>query len=106
MFHLFFNMASPTGGVKPFSLEGRLYRERERLSGMTAEERAWRAKWVKDQVLSPNEPRVVPELYKELYNPIRRVYRKPLDAVQKLLEPIMVIIIADFFILICALNTN
>ncbi|XP_014282471.1 uncharacterized protein ND-B17 [Halyomorpha halys] len=84
-------MASQTGGVKPFSLEGRLYRERERLSGtgMTAEERAWRAKWVKDQILSPNEPRHVPELYTELYNPIRRAYRKPLDLLGKSLEPII-----------------
>ncbi|CAH1392752.1 unnamed protein product [Nezara viridula] len=89
-------MASPTGGVKPMSLEGRLYRERERLSGMTSEERAWRAKFLKDQILSPNEPRHVPEMYTELYNPIRRAYRKPLDAFGKLLEPVMGVTAAQY----------
>ncbi|XP_022207206.1 NADH dehydrogenase [ubiquinone] 1 beta subcomplex subunit 6 isoform X2 [Nilaparvata lugens] len=74
-----------TGGVKAMNLEGRLGRERERLLGMSPEERQWRKQWVKDQHLSPNEPRFVPELYKELNNPLRRLYRKPLDM---LFEPL------------------
>ncbi|RZF44672.1 hypothetical protein LSTR_LSTR000624 [Laodelphax striatellus] len=61
------------------NLQGRLARERERLLGMSPEERQWRKQWIKDQHLSPNEPKVVPELYYELNNPIRRLYRKPLD---------------------------
>ncbi|XP_014247304.1 uncharacterized protein LOC106665405 [Cimex lectularius] len=84
-------MASNTGGVKAFSIQGRLYRERERLhgEGMTVEERAWRKQWIKDQKLHPSEPRVVPELYKELYNPFRRAYWYPLDRLFKPLEPVM-----------------
>jgi len=76
-----------TGGVKPFPIEGRMFNERERLLGMTKEERAWRMQWLKDQELSPEEPRFVPELYKELYNPIRRFYRKPLDYICTKLIP-------------------
>ncbi|TMW43869.1 hypothetical protein DOY81_011051 [Sarcophaga bullata] len=34
--------ASPTGGVKPMAIAGRMVRERERLVGMSDEERAWR----------------------------------------------------------------
>lgn len=81
-------MASETGGVKGFSIQGRLYRERERLNGMTDAERAWRKQWVKDQHLH-NEPKVVPEIYKELYNPIRRAYRAPLDALFAPLMPVL-----------------
>ncbi|XP_045473065.1 uncharacterized protein LOC123679695 [Harmonia axyridis] len=79
--------ASSTGGVKPMTIQGRLVRERERLVGMTDEERAFRAKFLKAQILSPNEPRVVPELYAEYNNPIRRFYKYPLNQVQKYLEP-------------------
>ncbi|XP_044755827.1 uncharacterized protein LOC123314547 [Coccinella septempunctata] len=79
--------ASDTGGVQPMTIQGRLIRERERLVGMTDEERAFRAKFVKAQILSPNEPRVVPELYKEYNNPIRRFYKYPLNQFQKFLEP-------------------
>ncbi|KAK7866421.1 hypothetical protein R5R35_008948 [Gryllus longicercus] len=82
-------MASPTGGVKPIPIEGRLARERERLMGMTEAERQWRMKWLKDQELAPNEPRVVPEIRKELMNPIRRLYRLPLDTAFRALEPVM-----------------
>ncbi|KAL1138202.1 hypothetical protein AAG570_009893 [Ranatra chinensis] len=82
-------MASDTGGVKTFSIQGRLYRERERLIGMTAEEREWRKQWIKDQHLSKSEPRVVPAMEKELYNPIRRLYMSPLNAMYKILAPIM-----------------
>ena len=82
--------ASDTGGVKPFSIQGRLARERERLVGMTDEERAWRRLWIKDQELSPNEPRILPNIEKELYNPIRRAYMKPLDLAFQPLKPILV----------------
>lgn len=87
---LFREMASETGGVKAFSIQGRLYRERERLAGMTDKERAWRRQWIRDQHLAPDEPRFVPEMHKELYNPIRRAYWKPLDAIFKALEPVLV----------------
>ncbi|XP_073995139.1 uncharacterized protein [Rhodnius prolixus] len=81
------NGQSDSGGVKVFSIEGRLYRERERLQGMTEQERAWRCKWVRDQRLAPDEPKEVPELYKELRNPFRRAYRLPLDLLFEQLKP-------------------
>uniref|UniRef100_A0A0A9ZHC0 NADH dehydrogenase [ubiquinone] 1 beta subcomplex subunit 6 n=1 Tax=Lygus hesperus TaxID=30085 RepID=A0A0A9ZHC0_LYGHE len=82
-------MASTTGGVKAFSIQGRLCRERERLhgSGMTPAERAWRAQWIKDQRLAPHEPVHVPEIQNHLVNPIRRFYRAPMDKFEKLLVP-------------------
>jgi NADH dehydrogenase (ubiquinone) 1 beta subcomplex subunit 6 len=77
-----------TGGVKPMSIAGRVVRERERLSGMSVEERLWRKKWLKDQILSPNEPRYVTALEKEMLNPIRRAYRFPLDFIfHRVLQP-------------------
>lgn len=79
-----------TGGVKPIPIAGRMISERERLRGMTAEERAWRKQWLKDQILSPREPVHVPELKLELMNPIRRAYRKPLDLFGNALKPILV----------------
>lgn len=78
-----------TGGVKPMPIAGRLTSERERLLGMTDEERAFRRQFLKDQILSPNEPRKVPEMYKILYNPIRRFYRWPLDKLEATLEPVL-----------------
>lgn len=80
-------MASETGGVKPFPIAGRMIHERERLIGMTDEERAWRAKWLKDQVLAPDEPRHVPEYWKQRTNIIRRFYKYPLDRFEAFLEP-------------------
>lgn len=80
-------MASDTGGVKPMPIAGRMVRERERLVGMTDAERAWRKQWLQDQILSPNEPVRVPELERELMNPIRRAYRKPLDVIFNALKP-------------------
>lgn len=74
-----------TGGVKPIPIQGRLGIELERLKGMTDEERKIRAQWVRDQQLAPNEPVYVPEIEKELTNPIRRACRYPLD---KLFDPI------------------
>lgn len=81
--------ASDTGGVKPMDLGGRLVRERERLLGMTDEERAYRAQYLKDQILSANEPREVPQLYKEQYNVIRRIYRFPLDKFGEAITPLV-----------------
>lgn len=78
-------------GVKPMSITGRMVRERERLTDMTPTERAWRQKWLKDQVISPNEPVYIKQLHSEFYNPIRRAYRFPLDFLfHKVLQPVMV----------------
>lgn len=79
--------ASNTGGVKPVNLGGRLVNVRERMLGMSDWERAYRKQYLKDQILSPNEPKYVHELYLELNNPIRRFYRAPLDAFGRWLEP-------------------
>lgn len=81
--------ASQTGGVKPMSIAGRYVNERERLFGMTDAERNFRNQWLKDQHLSPTEPRKVPEIYKFYYNPIRRFYRWPLDQFQRYLEGVI-----------------
>lgn len=81
---------SPTGGVEAFPIGGRLVRERERLRGMTDDERAWRKQYLKDQILSHNEPRDVPEYWLERTNPIRRFYQFPLNTVEKILTPVMV----------------
>lgn len=86
--------SSNTGGVKPMAIAGRMVRERERLVGMSADERAWRKQWLKDQVLSENEPRFVPEYWNERINPIRRFYMAPLNALGSALEPILV----NFFV--------
>ncbi|KAI4461482.1 hypothetical protein MML48_5g00004084 [Holotrichia oblita] len=81
--------ASDTGGVMPMDLVGRLGRERERLTTMTDAERTFRKEYLKAQELPANEPRFVPELYRETYNPIRRAYRFPLDAFGKVIEPVV-----------------
>jgi len=81
--------ASDTGGVKPMRLGTRLISERERCIGMTEEERLYRKQYLKDLELSPNEPRPVPEMYKFFYNPIRRLYRAPLEAMQVAITPIL-----------------
>lgn len=89
MYVLFIN--DQAAGVKPMSITGRMVRERERLTGMTPEERAWRKKWLKDQILSPNEPKYIKELHSEAFNPIRRFYRYPLDFVfHRVLQPFIV----------------
>lgn len=80
------------------TIAGRMVRERERLVGMTDEERAWRKQWLKDQVLSPNEPRRVPELDAEFLNPIRRFYRAPLDKVCDALTPRLVSFSATHYV--------
>lgn len=79
-----------TAGVKPVTIAGRVAIERERCIGMTDAERAWRKQWLKDQILAPNEPVYVAEYWKERTNPIRRFYRKPLDAVFTKLIPVLV----------------
>ena len=80
---------SHTGGVKVMGIAGRMQLERERAIGMTDAERAWRAQYLKDQILH-DEPIIPKDYYKERYNPIRRFYRAPLDKVQSALTPIMV----------------
>jgi len=81
---------SATGGVKAFPIEDRWIRERERLINMkTPEQRAFRAQWIKDQYLAPHEPVQVPEIEKELTNPIRRFYRYPLDKIFDGLKPVL-----------------
>ncbi|KAL1490838.1 hypothetical protein ABEB36_013463 [Hypothenemus hampei] len=89
-------LESQTGGVKPMAIAGRFDLERERLLGMTEAERAYRKQWLKDQHLAPNEPRVVPEIYKATTNPIRRFYRWPLDQLEKKLTPSMGLMSAKF----------
>jgi NADH dehydrogenase (ubiquinone) 1 beta subcomplex subunit 6 len=81
---------SHTSGAKAMNIGGRLIYEKERLHGMTPEEREWRRKWLRDQELTPREP-VQPKYYeKDLMNPIRRFYRKPLDVVFfNILEPVI-----------------
>jgi len=72
------------------NISGRFVYEKERLYGMTPEEREWRKKWLQDQELTPREP--LPQKYydADLMNPIRRVFRKPLDIVFfKFLEPVV-----------------
>lgn len=82
--------SSNTGGVRPMAIGGRMVRERERLIGMTDEERAWRARYLKSQILAPEEP-IIPEGFeKEYYNPFRRFYRMPLNKVESLLTPVVV----------------
>ena len=81
--------ASPTGGVKPMAIAGRMVRERERLVGMSDEERAWRKQYLKDLELH-HGPKTVPALERELTNPIRRLYRAPLDGLYNVLCPSIV----------------
>lgn len=82
--------ASQTGGVKAMAIAGRMVRERERLYGMTDEERAWRKQFLKDQILSEKEPVYVTEYWKQRTNPIRRLYKAPLDALYNAISPALV----------------
>lgn len=88
--NLFTMASSVSGGVKPMSVGGRLVSERERLIGMTEEERAWRARYLKSHILAPEEPLKTKEYYRHYYNPLRRFYRIPLNAFERLLTPLMV----------------
>lgn len=76
--------------IKVMSVCGRVVRERERLIGMLDEERAWRAKYLKSLILAPEEPLKTKEYYRHYYNPLRRFYRIPLNALEGLLTPLMV----------------
>lgn len=64
--------------IAPFNIEPMPW-ERERLAGagMTAEDRALRKQWLKDQELAPHEPVYIAELYPK--NPIRRALAAPWD---------------------------
>ncbi len=75
--------------LPPFNIQP-MPHERQRLAGpgMTPAERALRKQWVKDQILSANEPRHIPELYPK--NPIRRFYGKPWDLFFRALKPVLV----------------
>ncbi len=75
--------------LPPFSIEP-VPHERERLGegGMTAEQRALRAQWVKDQELAPNEPRYIAELKPR--NPFRRALAVPWDIFFNVLKPMLV----------------
>lgn len=79
--------ASNSGGVKVMTIAGRMARERERCIGMTDEERAYRARYLKSLELGPGEPIVPKGYYEACYNPIRRFYMAPLNQVEKLLTP-------------------
>ncbi|XP_025835404.1 uncharacterized protein LOC108734475 [Agrilus planipennis] len=82
-------MATDTPGVKPMSIAGRFVRERERLFGMTDEDRMLRKQWLKDQELAHNEPLENPKMYKFRHNFIRRIYRAPLNTLGAILKPIL-----------------
>ena len=75
--------------LPPFSIEPMPF-ERQRLdgAGMTAEDRALRRQWLKDQELSPNEPLYIPERFPK--NPFRRVYGAPWNALFNALRPYLV----------------
>ncbi|CAJ0558625.1 unnamed protein product, partial [Mesorhabditis spiculigera] len=65
-------------GGNPMSLEMHMADERVRARGLTPAEREWRHKWVVDQNLHADEPIAVDAVHRQL-NPIRRLYRWPLD---------------------------
>ncbi|KAK6188704.1 hypothetical protein SNE40_004831 [Patella caerulea] len=71
-----------------FSIEPVPY-ERNRLAGagMTDEVRALRRQWVKDQLLSPNEPVHVPALQQK--NIFRRTLAKPWDIIFRAVKPFL-----------------
>lgn len=77
-------------GEKPMSITRRMDRERERLIGMTDEERAWRKKWLKAQELAPEEPVMPKDYYKQMYNPLRRFYMLPMNKFENMLAPVTV----------------
>ena len=73
----------PAIGIEPLPME------RQRLPfKMTAEDRALRQQWLKDHILSPNEPRHVPELAPR--NFVRRWLGYPWDAATKVVGNAMV----------------
>jgi len=76
------------GGVKtPFNLSGAWNKERARVDPMAEFnnlDRNWRAQYLKDKVLSPNDGNMMqvmrmPEFQRERYNIFRRMGRTPLN---------------------------
>ncbi|KAL6263804.1 hypothetical protein P5V15_003887 [Pogonomyrmex californicus] len=78
---------SAMNGDRPMTIVRRMERERERMLGMTDEERAWRKKWLDAQKLDPDEPITPPGYYEEMYNPIRRFYMAPGLKFESMLAP-------------------
>lgn len=75
-------------GAKEMSITGRMGNQRERMLGMTDEERAWRVRYLKSLELQ-NEPITPPNYYKEMYNPIRRFYKAPLNVAESAITPVV-----------------
>ena len=72
----------PPMSIEPFPFEAMRLR-----GGMSAADRALRKQWVHDQLLAPNEPRFVPDLYPR--NPIRRLLGAPWEALFNVLKPVV-----------------
>lgn len=73
----------------PFAIEPLPY-DRQRLGGdgMSQSDRALRRQWVKDQELSPREPRIIEEIKPK--NVFKRMYNAPWNTIFGALKPIMV----------------
>ncbi|XP_018050933.1 PREDICTED: uncharacterized protein LOC108688904 [Atta colombica] len=80
---------SATMGDRPMSIVRRMEHERERMLGMTDEERAWRKKWLDAQKLAPEEPVYPKGYYEAMYNPIRRFYMTPMNKFENILAPVI-----------------
>ncbi|KYN03659.1 hypothetical protein ALC62_05530, partial [Cyphomyrmex costatus] len=78
---------SATLGDRPMTIARRMVRDRERMLGMTDEERAWRKKWLDAQKLAPEEPVYPKGYYEQMYNPIRRFYKAPMNKFENMLTP-------------------
>jgi len=77
-----------TGGAMPMDTEGPAYSWKYRLDyGMTDEDREYRRRWLKDQILAETEPMEVPGLYQARINPIRRALCWPMNQVVKAATP-------------------
>ena len=70
-----------------FSIE-HLPNERDRVFGMTSEDRFLRKQWLNDQLLTAREPVYVPELYPK--NIIRRTLAAPWNVFFNALRPVLV----------------
>lgn len=78
------SLADPPAHVpqNPITLSLHMRDERQRLAGMTNSEREWRKKYLEAQNLHPDEPFFVESAQLPL-NPIRRIYRMPMNFVQQ-----------------------
>ncbi len=74
---------SDTGGVSPMVLEGREKFMKERMRGMTPEQRAYRKQWLQDQILTDREPVEVPQIYYELNNVFKRTINYPFNKLER-----------------------